>query len=210
MLLLHIRYPVYRKQTRVLVLPIAATPVAVIVGVTLLFAITLGTTIVGNQTALYIQAPAEHVGTAAGLFRTFGYIGSIASSTITGIVFHHQVTDSGMHVLGLVLVGVSIVVLVLTVLDRSLKTPTASPARKARAVTRAVRPDRECPDRPVGQEMSDLQPQRLGGPGIVQLKEVVDTANQKALVSSEMWCAWRRPEVFRHNAITAVQAYEGW
>src|SRR5882757_2106036 len=103
------------------------TPVAAIVGVTLLFAITLGTTTVGNQTALYIQAPAEHVGTAAGLFRTFGYLGSIASSTITGIAFRHNVTDSGMHIIGAILVGVSIVVLALTVLDRTLKNPKASP-----------------------------------------------------------------------------------
>jgi MFS family permease len=103
----------------------STTPIAVIVGVTVLFAITLGTTMVGNQTALYLQAPADHVGTAAGLFRTVGYLGSIASATITGMVFRHDVTDSGMHVLGVILVGVSIVVLALTVLDRTLKTPAA-------------------------------------------------------------------------------------
>jgi predicted MFS family arabinose efflux permease len=103
------------------------TSVAAIVGVTLLFGITLGTTTVGNQTALYVQAPAEHVGTAAGLFRTFGYTGSIASSTITGIAFRHHVTDSGMHLVGAILVGVSILVLALTVLERTLKTPKASP-----------------------------------------------------------------------------------
>jgi MFS family permease len=103
------------------------SPVAAIVGVTSLFGIALGATTAGNQTALYIQAPAEHVGTAAGLFRTFGYIGSIASSTITGIAFRHNVTDSGMHLVGAILVGVSIVVLALTVLDRTLKTPKAPP-----------------------------------------------------------------------------------
>ena len=105
----------------------ATTPVAAIIGVTLLFAITLGTAFVGNQTALYIQAPAEHVGTAAGLFRTFGYVGSIASSTVTGIVFNHNVTDSGMQMVGRILVAVSIVMLVLTLFDRTLKTPNASP-----------------------------------------------------------------------------------
>jgi uncharacterized membrane protein YdfJ with MMPL/SSD domain len=41
------------------------------------------------------------------------------------MVFRHDVTDSGMHVLGVILVGVSIVVLALTVLDRTLKTPAA-------------------------------------------------------------------------------------
>jgi MFS family permease len=102
------------------------TPVAVIVGVTVLFAIALGTTMVGNQTALYIQAHAEHLGTATGLFRTVGYIGSITSSTMTGIVFGHNVTDSGMDLLGGILAGVSLALLALTVFDRILRTPKAS------------------------------------------------------------------------------------
>jgi predicted MFS family arabinose efflux permease len=101
----------------------STTPVLLIVGVTLLFAITLGATTVSNQTALYTQAPADQVGTAAGLFRTFSYLGSIASSTVTGIVFSHQVTDSGLHVIAGILAAVSVVVLVMTVFDRALKTP---------------------------------------------------------------------------------------
>ncbi|HXO53530.1 MAG TPA: MFS transporter [Mycobacterium sp.] len=114
----------------------AETPVTAIVGVTLLFAITLGTAIVGNQTALYIQAPEKHVGTAAGLFRTFGYVGSIASSTVTGIIFRHNVTDSGMHLVGRLLVMVSIVVLVLTVFDGTLKFPPLRLRQRRRALTR--------------------------------------------------------------------------
>ena len=39
-----------------------------------------------NKAALYREAPAEQVGTTAGLLRTFGYVGSIASATITDIV----------------------------------------------------------------------------------------------------------------------------
>lgn len=115
------------------------TPVAAIIGVTLLFAITLGTAYVGNQTALYIQAPAEHVGAAAGLFRTFGYVGSIASSTVTGIVFSHNVTDSGMQLVARILVAVSIVMLFLTLFDRALKTPTVSPTAHDRGRGRRAR-----------------------------------------------------------------------
>jgi predicted MFS family arabinose efflux permease len=96
------------------------SPVVLIVVVTLLFGITVGTTTTGNQTALYAQAPPEQLGTAAGLFRTFSYLGSIASSTITGIVFRSQVTDHGLHTLALILIGVSAVVLLMTVLDRRL------------------------------------------------------------------------------------------
>jgi MFS family permease len=101
------------------------TPLTAVVGVTVLFAITLGTTTAGNQTALYVQAPADKLGTAAGLFRTSSNLGSIASSTITGIAFQHNVTDSGMQLIGIILAGVSIVVLAMTVLDRALKTPKA-------------------------------------------------------------------------------------
>jgi uncharacterized membrane protein (UPF0136 family) len=82
----------------------------------------LGTAFVGNQTALYIQAPAELVGVAAGLSRTLSHVGSIVSSTITGIVFSHNVTDSGMQTVGGILVAVSVAMLLLTVFDRTLKT----------------------------------------------------------------------------------------
>jgi predicted MFS family arabinose efflux permease len=99
------------------------SPVALIIAVTLIFGITTGTTNTGNQTALYTQAPADQLGTASGLFRTFGYIGSIASSTIIGIVFRKQVTDHGLHTLAYILIGVAAVVLVMTILDRRLKTP---------------------------------------------------------------------------------------
>ncbi|MEV8514881.1 MFS transporter [Dactylosporangium sp. NPDC051484] len=106
----------------VLALFTSGTPVAALVAVTSLFAIMLGTTSAGNQTALYIQAPAEQVGIAAGLARTFNHLGSIASATITGIVFRHHVTDSGLHLVAGILAGVGIVVLALTVFDRTLKT----------------------------------------------------------------------------------------
>jgi MFS family permease len=98
------------------------SPVVLILGVVVVFGITIGTTTTGNQTALYSQAPADQLGTASGLFRTFSYIGSIASSTITGIVFRSHVTDQGLHTIAFILVGVSVVVLVMTVLDRRLRT----------------------------------------------------------------------------------------
>jgi MFS family permease len=101
------------------------SPVVLIIGVTLIFGITTGTTTIGNQTALYEQAPADQLGTASGLFRTFGYLGSIASSTITGIVFHKHVTDGGLHTLAFVLVGVAAIVLIMTILDRQLKIATS-------------------------------------------------------------------------------------
>ncbi|MCU1494490.1 MAG: hypothetical protein JWO62_2254 [Acidimicrobiaceae bacterium] len=96
------------------------SPAIAIVGVTLIFAVTLGTTTVGNQTALYSQAPAEQLGTASGLYRTFSYVGSIASSVITAITFRTRVNDQGLHTIAYILAGVAVVVVALTVLDRSL------------------------------------------------------------------------------------------
>jgi MFS family permease len=102
-----------------------------IVLITLLFGVALGAGASGNQLALYTQAPPEQLGVASGLFRTFGYIGSIASSAITGIVFHTRVSDAGVHTIALIMIGVSIAALALSVLDRRLraaKPPINQPA----------------------------------------------------------------------------------
>ncbi|MFJ3216153.1 hypothetical protein ACIPLC_09560 [Kitasatospora sp. NPDC086801] len=97
-----------------------------VVVVTLVFGIVMGTTGAGNQTALYSQAPAELLGTASGLLRTSGYIGSIAASAITGIVFRTGVSDHGMHLIAWIMVGVSVALVLMTVTDRTL--PTRPPA----------------------------------------------------------------------------------
>ncbi len=99
---------------------VSSTPTIWIVVVTLVFGITLGTTAVGNQTALYTQAPPDQVGTASGLYRTFSYVGSIASSVVTSVIFHSAVTDHGLHTIAYILAGAGILVLGLTLLDRRL------------------------------------------------------------------------------------------
>ena len=91
-----------------------------VVIITLIFGLVMGFTAAGNQTALYSQAPAEQLGTASGLLRTFGYLGSIGSSAITGIVFHASVSDSGVHLIGWIMIGVSLVLVLISVLDRTL------------------------------------------------------------------------------------------
>jgi MFS family permease len=101
----------------------STTRIVWIVAITLLFGVALGAGASGNQIALYTQAPPDQLGVAAGLFRTFGYIGSIASSAITGIVFHSQVSDAGVHTIALIMIGVSAVALALSVFDRALRHP---------------------------------------------------------------------------------------
>jgi hypothetical protein len=55
--------------------------------------------------------------------RTAGYLGSVASATITGIAFRSQVGDAGLHALATVLLGIGVVVFLLTVFDRTVVSP---------------------------------------------------------------------------------------
>jgi MFS family permease len=89
--------------------------------ITVVLGIAQGAGITSNQTALYTEAPAEQLGTASGLLRSFGYIGSIGSSAIIGVVFHDQVTDSGVGVIGWIMLGVSVALLAITFFDRGLR-----------------------------------------------------------------------------------------
>jgi len=66
-----------------------------------------GLNIVANQTAMYAQAPADSTstaaGTAAGMLRTFMYLGAIASAGLISLSFGHAATDAGLHRLAVVL-----------------------------------------------------------------------------------------------------------
>jgi MFS family permease len=95
--------------------------------VTFVFGVSMGLFNVGNQTALYSQVPENMMGTAAGLLRTFGYLGSIGSSALTGIVFGAKVDDAGLHMIAIILVSVSVLVLLMTVADRKLTSPKPDP-----------------------------------------------------------------------------------
>lgn len=104
----------------------AGTGVLLVVTLTLVFGVTLGTFAPANQTALYQQAQASQIGTAAGLLRTAGYIGSVASSALIGIVFRTTVTDHGLHTIGVVMTAASALGLLLVAADRRLRRqPTA-------------------------------------------------------------------------------------
>ena len=97
-----------------------------IIVITLVFGVVSGFAAAGNQTALYSQAPAGQLGTASGLLRTFGYVGSIASSAITGVVFRSSVTDGGVHIIGWIMIAVSLALVGVSVLDRTLPGATGS------------------------------------------------------------------------------------
>jgi MFS family permease len=101
----------------------AATPVVVIVLVTLVLGLPQGLGSVTNQTALYHQSPAARMGSASGLLRTSQYIGAIVQSSLVAFVFGARADDAGLHQLAVILCGLGIVLFVITVTDRAVRTP---------------------------------------------------------------------------------------
>lgn len=93
--------------------------IGVVVIVTLVFGLAIGFSTAGNQTSLTQHAPADQLGTASGLLRTFGYVGSIGASAVTGLVFHHSVTDHGVHQIGWIMTVVSLALVALTLAGRT-------------------------------------------------------------------------------------------
>lgn len=100
--------------------------------------------------ALYTQVTAGQIGTASGLFRTFGYLGSIASSAIISIVFHTSVTDHGLHVIALIMVVVSALGLVIVVADRKLMSQAR--VRRGPSAASGAHPLPGADDRPTERE----------------------------------------------------------
>lgn len=89
--------------------------------ITIVLGIAQGAGVSSNTTALYTQTRAEQLGTASGLLRSFGYLGSIASSAIIGIVFHHDVSNAGITTIGWIMLAVSLFLLSITAFDRTLR-----------------------------------------------------------------------------------------
>src|SRR6266704_3331587 len=110
-----------------------------VICVSMMFGLVAGFGNVTNQTVLYVEAPAEKVGTASGLLRTFGYIGSIAAATITGVAFRARVSDTGLHLVAVILIGTGLVVVLLTLLDRQLAVPQKDQPHSRSSDATAVR-----------------------------------------------------------------------
>ncbi|MGK5637446.1 MFS transporter [Streptomyces sp. URMC 126] len=97
------------------------TPMAVLVLVGVVFGVPNGLNAVGNQTALYAQAPAGRTGTAAGLFRTAQYVGAVASTSVIGLVYGDRATTGGLHTAAVVLTALGALLLPATLFDRALR-----------------------------------------------------------------------------------------
>jgi hypothetical protein len=82
--------------------------VFILIGMSLLFGFANGFSGFANQAALYVQAPADEIAVASGLYRAFAYFGAIFSSSLIGIAFGSAATDAGFHVVAFVIVGIGV------------------------------------------------------------------------------------------------------
>lgn len=90
-----------------------------------LFGIPQGLSSTGNQAAVYAQAPADGVGAAAGLQRTAQYLGAITAAGLIGLLYGQRASDSGLHEIALIGVVLGLLLLALTLADRSLRPGTS-------------------------------------------------------------------------------------
>ena len=96
------------------------SPVWILAAVSVVFGVQNGLSVVTNQAAMYAQAPAAQTGAAAGLLRTFMYLGAIGSAGVTGFAFGARASDAGLHHLAVILTITSAVLLAATLADRGL------------------------------------------------------------------------------------------
>lgn len=73
-----------------------------------------------NQNALYRQADPARIASAAGLLRTFMYLGALGASAATAGYFPHRADTGGLHGLALFMIAGSVLLLVSSLPDRSL------------------------------------------------------------------------------------------
>jgi nicotinamidase-related amidase/MFS family permease len=97
-----------------------ASPPWMLVAAFTLFGVTLGTFSVATQAAVYIQAPAEEIGTAAGLQRTAQYIGAIAAASLLASIYGQRASDHGLHCLAAVAGALGAILFIVTLFDRTI------------------------------------------------------------------------------------------
>jgi MFS family permease len=98
------------------------TAVWLLVALGILTGIPQGLNGLANQNALYRQADPARMGTAAGLLRTFMYLGAMASSAAVAATFPNGALTGGLHQLATFMLGCAALLLVVTLVDRSLRT----------------------------------------------------------------------------------------
>ncbi|MGW2101098.1 MFS transporter [Streptomyces olivaceoviridis] len=107
------------------------SPFWLLLGVGVLLGVPQGLIGLATQTALYRQAEPERIASAAGLLRTFMYLGALGASAATAAFYPHRADTTGLHGLALFMVAGSALLLATTLPDRSLGRLTPRDTRKA-------------------------------------------------------------------------------
>ncbi|MFF4896430.1 MFS transporter [Streptomyces sp. NPDC001068] len=110
----------------------AGSPVWLLLAVGALLGVPQGLLGLAAQTALYRQADPERIGSAAGLLRTFMYLGALGASAATAAFYPHRADTGGLHGLALFMLAGSALLLAITLPDRSLARLTPQPRQAPR------------------------------------------------------------------------------
>jgi MFS family permease len=102
----------------------SGSPVWLLLAVGAVLGIPQGLLGLAGQNALYRQAEPARIASAAGLLRTFMYLGALAASAATAAFFPHRADTPGLHDLALFMGIGSALLLAITLPDRSLRTLT--------------------------------------------------------------------------------------
>jgi len=99
----------------------STTPVWVLLALSVVLGVPQGLVSLANQNALYHQADPARIGASAGLLRTFSYVGALVASAANGAFFGTAVDTTGLHELAVFLMGCAALLLLLVLVDRSLR-----------------------------------------------------------------------------------------
>ncbi|MFC4619562.1 MFS transporter [Camelliibacillus cellulosilyticus] len=88
--------------------------------IVLLLGVPQGLLNLANQNAVYFQAAPEQIGSSAGLLRTFMYFGAIIASAVNGLFLKSSASTIGIHHIALFCGGISLLLIVISLFDRSL------------------------------------------------------------------------------------------
>jgi predicted MFS family arabinose efflux permease len=102
----------------------SGSPVWLLLAVGAVLGVPQGLLGLAGQNALYRQAEPARIASAAGLLRTFMYLGALAASAATAAFFPHRADTPGLHDLALFMAAGSVLLLATTLPDRSLHTLT--------------------------------------------------------------------------------------
>ncbi|WP_316741712.1 MFS transporter [Streptomyces sp. MK7] len=104
----------------VLLLVGCGSPVWLLLAAGVVMGVPQGLIGLANQNALYRQADPARIASAAGLLRTFMYLGALAASAATAGFFPHRADTAGLHGLALFMIAGSALLLASALPGRSL------------------------------------------------------------------------------------------